>query len=137
LRQKRKDADMPDDFEARIREKAHKLWEEAGRPEGRAAEHWEMARTLVAIEDDRTSLKPVGPPASEPLEIQDNLGETPGALTDQGDRMQVPSEEVAATRTKARAAARKPAVRSAGGSKSAQARSGETGATKKTRSRKR
>jgi hypothetical protein len=62
----------------------------------------------VAIEDDRTSLKPVGGPASEPLEIQDNLGEVPGALTDQGDRMQVPSEEIAARR-RPQKAAREPA----------------------------
>lgn len=102
-----------DEIEARIREKAHKLWEDAGRPEGRAAEHWEQARTLVAIEDDRTSLKPVRETTSEPLEIQDNLGESPGALTDQGDRMQVPSEEIAA-RTQAREAPRpKPPARSA------------------------
>src|SRR5215216_139479 len=104
---------MPDTLEVRIREKAHKLWEEAGRPEGRAAEHWEKARTLVAIEDDRTSLKPIEQASSEPLEIQDNLGELPGALTDQGERMQVPSEDTATTRM--RAAARKPAVRSAAG----------------------
>lgn len=101
---------MPNNLEARIREKAHKLWEQDGRPEGRAAEHWERARTLVAIEDDRTGLKPATPPASEPLEIQDNLGETPGALTDQGDRLQVPSEELA--RAQPPKAARKPAARS-------------------------
>jgi hypothetical protein len=128
-----------DDIEARIRDKAHKLWEEAGRPEGRAAEHWEKARTLVAIEDDRTSLKPIEQASSEPLEIQDNLGESPGALTDQGERMQVPSEDIATTRTKPRAAARKPAARSAGGSKSAQAGSpgGATVAARKSPKRKR
>jgi hypothetical protein len=127
-----------DEIEARIREKAHQLWEEAGRPEGRAAEHWEKARTLVAIEDDRTSLKPVAQDSSEPLEIQDNLGEAPGALTDQGDRMQMPAEDIATTRTKPRAAARKPAVPSAGASKSAQAASpgGARVAARKTRKRK-
>jgi hypothetical protein len=131
-------ADM-DDIEARIRDKAHKLWEEAGRPEGRAAEHWEKARTLVAIEDDRTSLKPIEQASSEPLEVQDNLGESPGALTDQGERLQVPSEDIATTRTKPRAAARKPAVRSAGGSKPAQAGSpgGATVAARKSPKRKR
>ncbi len=128
-----------DDIEARIRDKAHKLWEEAGRPEGRAAEHWEKARTLVAIEDDRTSLKPIEQASSEPLEVQDNLGESPGALTNQGERLQVPSEDIATTRTKPRAAARKPAVRSAGGSKSAQAESpgGATVAARKSPKRKR
>jgi Protein of unknown function (DUF2934) len=127
-------ADM-DDIEVRIREKAHKLWEEAGRPEGRAAEHWEKARILVAIEDDHTSLKPIEQASSEPLEIQDNLGEAPGALTDQGDRMQVPSDDIATTRTRGRAPARKPAVHSAGASKPAQAGSpgGEKVAASKSR----
>ena len=89
---------MPDDVEARIRAKAHELWEQEGRPDGRAADHWEKARTLVALEDDKTSLKPIGSATSEPLEIQENLGELPGPLTDQGDRMQVPLAK-AATRT--------------------------------------
>jgi hypothetical protein len=131
-------ADM-DDIEARIRDKAHKLWEEAGRPEGRAAEHWEKARILVAIEDDRTSLKPIEQASSEPLEVQDNLGELPGALTDQGERMQVPSEDIATARTKARAAPRKPAVVSAGASSTAQAGSpgGEKAAARKSPKRKR
>jgi hypothetical protein len=131
-------ADM-DDIEARIRDKAHKLWEEAGRPEGRAAEHWEEARTLVAIEDDRTSLKPIEQASSEPLEIQDNLGESPGALTDQGERMKVPSEDIATARTKARATPRNPAVPSAGASRSAQAGSpgGEKVAARKSPKRKR
>lgn len=82
------------DFERRIRQKAHQIWEEEGRPEGRAREHWEKARVLVAIEDDSSSLVPVKPePAVEEASIQDNLGEFPTALTDQGDRRQTPSRE--------------------------------------------
>jgi len=86
---------MTDNFEERVRAKAHELWIEEGKPEGQAAAHWEKARTLVAIEDDRTSLMPVTQSRSEPLEIQDNLGQVPGALTDQGDRQQVPNEAIA------------------------------------------
>jgi hypothetical protein len=119
--QAQEDTNMPDTLEARIREKAHMLWEEAGRPEGRAVEHWEKARTLVAIEDDRTGLKPATPPASEPLEIQDNLGEPPGALTDQGDRMQVPSEQIAARAQRAAKPAR--AAKAAPAEKTKKARS--------------
>jgi hypothetical protein len=86
---------MSDDLEQRIRARAYQLWQDDGEPEGRAADHWDKARILVAIQDDKTSLKRVAPNASEPLEIQDNLGELPGPLTDQGDRAQVPLEEVA------------------------------------------
>lgn len=84
-----------DELEPRIRARAHQLWLDAGQPEGRDKDHWEQARTLVAIEDDRTSLKPINETISEPLDIQDNLGELPGALTDQGDRAQLPLEDVA------------------------------------------
>jgi hypothetical protein len=34
---------MQDDREHRIRERAHALWEQAGRPEGRHDEHWRQA----------------------------------------------------------------------------------------------
>lgn len=86
---------MQDDFEERIRVRAHQLWEDEGRPEGRAEDHWEKARILVAIEDDRTSLMPIQSSTSEPLELQENLGELPSRLTDQGDRSEVPLEKPA------------------------------------------
>jgi hypothetical protein len=82
---------MPDHLEERIRTRAHQLWREEGRPDGRAEVHWEQARILVAIEDDRTSLKPVTPEQPEPAEVMKNLGEFPTATTDQGDRQQYPS----------------------------------------------
>ncbi|MBS7543924.1 DUF2934 domain-containing protein [Ancylobacter oerskovii] len=36
--------------EDRIREQAYRLWEEEGRPDGRADRHWSDAERLVAIE---------------------------------------------------------------------------------------
>ena len=39
-----------DDREERIRAKAHALWEEAGRPEGRSDEHWMNAARLIDAE---------------------------------------------------------------------------------------
>ena len=36
---------MDADREDRIRQRAHQLWEEQGRPEGRQADHWDQART--------------------------------------------------------------------------------------------
>jgi hypothetical protein len=94
------------DLERRISQKAHELWEQEGRPEGRAGDHWEKARILVAIEDDRSSLLPVNtkPPVEE-AEIQKNLGEFPTALTDQGDRRQVPARDVPAREAGSEAAA--------------------------------
>jgi hypothetical protein len=78
----------------RIRSRAHQIWEEEGCPEGRAEEHWEKARILVAIEDDRTSLVPVTETtAGEPVEeasLQQNLGEFPAGRTDQGERAPTP-----------------------------------------------
>jgi len=93
------------DREKRIRAKAHEIWEQEGRPHGKEHEHWEKARTLVAIEDDRTSLKPIESESVEDADIQKNLGEFPTALTDQGDRQQVPSRaakrKTAGTKTSA------------------------------------
>lgn len=42
---------MAEDREQRIRERAHRLWEEEGRPGGRAHEHWEEAERQVAEEE--------------------------------------------------------------------------------------
>ena len=37
--------------EERIRRRAHQIWEEAGRPEGKAQEHWERAAQDLDRED--------------------------------------------------------------------------------------
>jgi hypothetical protein len=86
---------MVDDKELqdRIHAKAYQLWEEEGRPEGREMDHWDKARILVAIEDDRTSLIPVTPARPEEAFLQANLGEFPTAMTDEGDRQQTPSRQ--------------------------------------------
>jgi hypothetical protein len=43
--------------EERIRAKAHELWEEAGRPDGRSDEHWMKAARL--IDADQHKEKPM------------------------------------------------------------------------------
>lgn len=81
--------------EARIRDKAHRIWEEEGRPPNRAEAHWEMARELVAIEDNQRLATLPNPAATgavvavtdepvEPAIAIDNQGEFPG-MADQGD----------------------------------------------------
>src|SRR5262245_5585223 len=81
--------------EERIRRHAYRIWMEEGRPSGRDRAHWEMARELVAIEDNQKfasepnpishepNIGPEGEPI-EPAEVLDNLGEFP-TLTDQGE----------------------------------------------------
>lgn len=112
---------MPKKLEERIRARAHRLWEEEGRPEGRAHVHWEQARTLVAIEDDKSTLKPAEPPAAEPAGVMENLGEFPTAMTDTGDRQQFPKPRASvhkpaspkpAAMRKSSKSARKPRTRS-------------------------
>ena len=35
----------------RIQERAYEIWEKAGRPEGRAEEHWRQAEAEIAAEE--------------------------------------------------------------------------------------
>jgi hypothetical protein len=79
----------------RIRARAHRSWEREGKPEGKAAEHWERAEEEIAIEENqRFATKPnpltrpdqIGPYGEpvEPIEAVENQGEFPD-VRDQGD----------------------------------------------------
>jgi hypothetical protein len=94
---------------ARIRERAYQLWEEDGRPEGRDLEFWERARELVGMEENPTAGEvpnPMTNPGSIPgvtveeAEVQENLGEFPDRLTDQGNREETPMARIRSRRTK-------------------------------------
>jgi hypothetical protein len=77
---------MTNDLEARTRERAHQIWLEEGRPQGRAESHWELAKIAIALEDARPEmLKRIESPISEPVEAWTNQGEFP-QLTDQGEQ---------------------------------------------------
>jgi len=39
------------DREMRVRERAHQLWEQEGRPDGRESDHWERASREIDVED--------------------------------------------------------------------------------------
>jgi hypothetical protein len=90
--------EMTPERQARIRERAYKLWEEGGRPEGRDGEFWERAEELIGMEENADAAllpNPMTHPtrAEEPVEeaeIQENYGEFPTRFTDQGDRQQTP-----------------------------------------------
>ncbi|HEX6011558.1 MAG TPA: DUF2934 domain-containing protein [Geminicoccaceae bacterium] len=67
---------MPEDREQKIKDRAHRLWEDEGRPEGRELEHWREAERQVLAEeaaewrpeapDDASADARVTPPA-DPL----------------------------------------------------------------------
>ena len=91
--------------EERIRERAYRLWLEEGQPEGKASEHWEKARELLALESDPEEGKesldegynktgPWGEPVDE-ASILDNQGEFP-TTTDQGEQETPKRRKVAA-----------------------------------------
>lgn len=101
------------DREERVRQRAYHLWEADGKPHGRDVEYWERARELIGMEDSAGSgllPNPQNAPGSpretgiEEAEIQQNLGEFPGRLADQGQVATTP-----APKRKARAKPRKPA----------------------------
>jgi hypothetical protein len=56
---------MTDDFEQLIRERAYQLWDQEGRIDGRAEEHWHMARRELMV---RPEAQPVvdSVPLAEP-----------------------------------------------------------------------
>ena len=81
------------DVEERVRERARRLWQEEGCREPLGERHFDMARELVANEDNqKLATKPVpregatGPSGEpiEPAEAVENLGEFP-TITDQGE----------------------------------------------------
>jgi hypothetical protein len=81
----------------RIRARAHRMWEQDGRPTDRLEEYLERARELDAIESNRPAQlpnpidpdRPVMSPRVDAAVLQENLGEFPG-ISDQGDRMRTP-----------------------------------------------
>jgi hypothetical protein len=96
--------------EQRVRERAYHLWETDGKPFGHDIEYWERARALVGMEESAGSglvpeneMSPDSPRVTgiEEAQLQENLGEFPGQLTDQGDSKPTP-----AIRKRARARAK-------------------------------
>lgn len=104
-------AKVEQEHERLIRERARRMWREAGSPKGREDEYVERARELQAFVDHPGAgllpnpmvAHPQPGPTAEPIEeaeLLENLGEFPGR-TDQGDRLPAPM-----TKGKARAVGR-------------------------------
>ena len=49
-------------LEQRIRERAYKIWEDEGRPEGRDEAHWELAKLAIAEQDALPTMTTNAPP---------------------------------------------------------------------------
>ena len=87
--------------DARIKVRAHRLWEEAGSPDGRMEEFTERADELIRMEDaagtgqlpnPMTLDEPIPGVIVEEASIQENLGEFPGGsgVADQGEWRETP-----------------------------------------------
>jgi hypothetical protein len=85
--------------EERTRHRAYLLWQEDGCPDGRDKEFWERADFLIRMEDSKgagqlpnpaTQNEPIPGVQVEEARIQENYGEFPDRLADQGDRRQTP-----------------------------------------------
>jgi Protein of unknown function (DUF2934) len=98
------DNPLEEDFarEQRIRERAYHLWQADGCPAGSDLEYWERARELIAIEDSRGAGQLPGNSDEgrwveghlvEEASLEENLGEFPDRLSDQGEHSPTPSEK--------------------------------------------
>ncbi|HET6182282.1 MAG TPA: hypothetical protein VFA03_01655 [Acetobacteraceae bacterium] len=86
--------------EKAIQERALRMWREDGAKPGGLSEYLERARELQAIVDNPQAGQlpnplvahhgEVEPGPLEEAEIQENLGEFPGLLGDQGDHLPTP-----------------------------------------------
>jgi hypothetical protein len=90
----------------RIRARAHQMWSQEGKPSGQEAAYLERARELDAIQSSPPAMlsnpmaanpaRAPGAPLVEQAALQENLGEFPSLMTDQGDTMPTPeSREIA------------------------------------------
>jgi hypothetical protein len=96
--------DSDESRQQRIRERAYHLWEADGYPHGRELEFWERARELVGMEEhphagelpnpmSLPGADPSRPDRIEEASIQENLGEFPDRLADQGERAATPARK--------------------------------------------
>lgn len=55
---------MTDDRHERIRQRAHEIWEQAGRPEGSHMEHWDQA--TAEVDGEKPKAKKAAAKADKP-----------------------------------------------------------------------
>jgi hypothetical protein len=93
------------DYEARVRQRAYEIWQREGEPDGRADEHWALAREEVSTEENigDTLKDPNAEPDAEPLLAVEGMADLPGRLSDQGERQDYPSAPPRRAPSKAKA----------------------------------
>ncbi|MFC0202055.1 DUF2934 domain-containing protein [Paracoccus rhizosphaerae] len=74
---------MNEERTQRVRDRAHALWEQAGRPEGQDAQHWSQAEQEIAAEEEAQSSAPAGKAAvrrgRKPKDVAEEAAEAPKA----------------------------------------------------------
>jgi hypothetical protein len=60
---------MSQDREEKIRQRAHRIWEEEGRPDGKESEHWQRAAQEVG--DDGVQREPMREASESSRAVQD------------------------------------------------------------------
>ncbi|MBV9736092.1 MAG: DUF2934 domain-containing protein [Acidisphaera sp.] len=103
-----------DENEDRIRERAYRLWEEEGRPEGREHDHWERARQMLDSErpeqqPQQAERSPAGGESASPVEQPVPGVQGPGPLPGVDDQRQEVKEPIKPRRAEAATAAAEPA----------------------------
>jgi hypothetical protein len=67
------EATVTDDKQERIRQRAHAIWEQAGRPDGAHQQHWDQATAEMDGKDSKPKAKaarPKGPAATKTKDSQ-------------------------------------------------------------------
>ncbi|TIT00941.1 DUF2934 domain-containing protein [Mesorhizobium sp.] len=63
---------MTDDKQERIRQRAHAIWEQAGRPDGAHQQHWDQATAEIDGEDGKPKAKAVRPKGPAAAKAKDS-----------------------------------------------------------------
>jgi hypothetical protein len=74
---------MDQDREERVRRRAHEIWEQEGRPEGRHEDHWRQAREEIDRESPPEA-RSLGSAAQSDLIPEERGSERAGSLVDTG-----------------------------------------------------
>ena len=74
----------------RIRQRAHEIWEEEGRPEGRHAEHWAQASRELEAEGGEGAPEVAASPDDSPTVTAPGGGATPAQAAAAADAVGAP-----------------------------------------------
>jgi hypothetical protein len=87
-----KERAMENDLTRQIRARAYEIWEEEGRPHGRAKEHWAQAEREFRAGESSESVE-AGPAAARPRKTRPTRAAEPQATKKPGRRKQQPGAD--------------------------------------------